>query len=84
MKIKISCFKVLLWMKKTSSLHQMVYKFERRPTPLMGIRTFTTSDRIKQWNFCKFHLSGGACNIFYSSLYIYVKNSIIFEQKACI
>ena len=36
----------------------IVYRFQRSPTPLMGIWICTTSERRKKWAFCKFHSRG--------------------------
>ena len=62
MKIKIRCFKVLLWQKKiiTPPLKFVVYKFERSAAPLMGSWICTTSDRTERWTFRKFYSRGSA------------------------
>ena len=53
MKIKIRCFKVLLWKKKIIiiTLTFVVYKYERSAAPLMGMWISTTSEKNKEVNF---------------------------------
>ena len=90
MKIKVRCFKVLLWTKKifiTIALKFVVCKFKRTHALLMGIWISTTSDRIKRWifeNIKRTVLDHNNCFsyflLFWSNLFNYFSLSSIFGE----
>ena len=94
MKIKIMCFKVIRWPKKSqhSTIKtckiDKIYKIERSASPLMGIWICTTSDRTQQRDelFANFIqeavLDSSACSshslLFRSNLFNYFSFCLIF------
>ena len=90
MKIKIRCFKMLLWTKKkiiTIPLTFVVYKFKRSAAPSMGIWISTTSDRIKVRIFANIQgtiFDHSTCSsyflLFWSNLFNYFSLSSIFGE----